>query len=85
MIKSSEFSVMADGFKIDTKGRKVQFMVILWDVIESGKKSFVVAVQKCVNGKEFGVCQKGKKFTDQRIAADYGYMTASERLSKIAS
>ena len=83
MIKSDEFSVMADGFKIDEKGRKVQFMVILWDVIQDGKKTFVVAVQKCINGKEFGACQKGKKFNSQRNAADFGYFTAAERLSKI--
>ena len=83
MIKSEEFSVMAKGFKIDQKGRKVEFMVILWDVIEAGKKSFVVAVQKCVNGKEFGVCQKGKKFDSGREASNYGYTTAAERLSKI--
>ena len=83
MIKSDEFSVMASGFKFDKKGRKIEFMVILWDVLEEGKKSFVVAIQKCVNGKEFGACQKGRKFNSGREAADHGYAVAAERLSKI--
>ena len=82
-IRSDEFEVIGNDFKIDAKGRKVQFKVCLWNISDKGLTTYYVAVQKCVNGKEFGVGQKGKPFKTQRAAADTGYAIAADRLSKL--
>jgi hypothetical protein len=79
--RTEEFAVIQPNFKTDSKGRKVQFMVILWnDEKVKGVKSYYVAIQKCVNGKEFGVCQKGKEFKSELLSSEYGYRVAKERL-----
>ena len=83
-MKSYElFSVLQAEYKTDSKGRKIQFEVALWDITEKGATTFYVAIQKCLNGKKFGVLQKGKPFKSARDAADYGYIVAGERLDKI--
>ena len=69
--------------KFDAKGREVGYAVVFRD----NGTDFRCYVQNTrrVNGEwaEFGVPQRSKSFTSQQAAANWGYLTAKERLAKV--